>query len=40
MLEKRGVTVYVRQSEEAVQLLGKVNKVGMLVHFTCYRIPR
>ena len=35
MLEERGVTVYVRQSEEAARLLGESEGGGALIHTTC-----
>lgn len=35
MLEERGVEAYVRQTEEAVQLLGELEGAGALIHSTC-----
>lgn len=35
MLEQRGVTVYVRQSEEAARLLGETEGGVALIHSTC-----
>ena len=35
MLEQKGVTVYVRQSEEAARLLTEIEGCSALIHSTC-----
>lgn len=35
MLEERGIPVYVRETGEAVRLLGELEGAGALIHSTC-----